>query len=93
MALTGSCGIPATAKAVSANVTVTGPATAGNLIAFPADLAQAPLANALSFGAGQTRANNAMLLLASDASGRVAFTAAMPSGTVHLIVDVNGWWE
>ncbi|HSB64185.1 MAG TPA: glycoside hydrolase family 44 protein, partial [Thermoanaerobaculia bacterium] len=37
--LTGACGIPATAKAVSANVTVTGSTSAGNLVAFPADLA------------------------------------------------------
>ena len=91
--LTGACGIPATASAVSANVTVTGPSSTGNLVAFPADLAQPPGTNTLSFGAGQTRANNAMLLLARDASGRVAFTAQMPSGTVHLVIDVNGWWE
>ena len=91
--LTGACGIPATAKAVSANVTVTGSTAAGNLVAFPADLAQAPGTNTLSFGDGQTRANNAMLLFARDGSGKAAFTAQMPSGTVHLIVDVNGWWE
>ena len=91
--LTGTCGIPATAAAVSANVTVTAPSSAGSLVAFPADLTSAPGTNTLSFGAGQTRANNAMLLLARDASGRCAFTPAMPSGAVHLVVDVNGWWE
>ncbi len=74
-------------------MTVTAPTSAGSLVAFPADLAQAPGTNTLSFGAGQTRANNAMLLLAGDGSGRVAFLALMPSGTVHLVVDVNGWWE
>ena len=91
--LTGACGIPATAKALSTNVTVTGSTAGGNLVAFPADLAVSPGTNTLSYGAGQTRANNAMLLLAGDGSGKVAFTAQMPSGTVHLIVDVNGWWE
>jgi hypothetical protein len=91
--LTGACGIPATAKAVSANVTVTGSTSAGHLVAFPADLALAPGTNTLSYGAGQTRANNAVLLLARDASGKEAFTAAMPGGSVHLVVDVNGWWE
>jgi hypothetical protein len=91
--LTGACGIPATAKAVSANVTVTGPSAAGNLVAWPSDLAQAPGTNTLSFDSGQTRANNAMLLLARDGSGTVAFAATMPTGAVHLIVDVNGWWE
>jgi len=93
VAFQGICGIPATAVAVSANVTVTGSTVSGNIVAFPTDLAQAPLANTVSFGAGQTRANNAVLLLGRDASGAAAFTAQMPSGTVHLIVDVNGWWE
>ncbi len=91
--LTGACGIPAAAKALSANVTVTAPTSAGSLVAFPADLAAAPGTNTLSFGAGQTRANNAMLLLAADGSGKEAFAPLMPSGTVHLVVDVNGWWE
>ena len=91
--LTGACGIPAAAKAVSANVTVTGQTAAGDLIAFPSDLAAAPGTTTLSFAAGRTRANNAMLLLGRDGSGLVAFEALMPSGTVHLIVDVNGWWE
>jgi hypothetical protein len=91
--LTGACGVPATAISISANVTVTGSTAAGNLVAFPADLALPPGTNTLSFGAGRTRANNAVLLLARDASGKAAFLAQMPSGTVHLIVDVNGWWE
>ena len=91
--LTGSCGIPVTAVAVSANVAVTGPSSAGSLTAFPADLAQAPLASTLSIRAGATRANNAMLLLARDASGAVAFANDLAAGTFHVIVDVNGWWE
>jgi hypothetical protein len=40
-----------------------------------------------------TRANNAVLLLARDGSGAVAFANDMSSGSAHLIVDVNGWWE
>ena len=72
---------------------MTGSSAAGSLVAFPADLAQAPLANTLSVRAGGTRANNAVLLLARDGSGGVAFANDMSSGSVHLIVDVNGWWE
>ena len=92
-ALPGTCGIPTTAVSVSANVTVTGPSSAGSLTAFPADLAQAPLTNTLSIRPGTTRANNAMLLLARDGSGAVAFANDLAAGTVHVIVDVNGWWE
>jgi hypothetical protein len=53
----------------------------------------APGTTTLSFAAGRTRANNAMLLLGRDGSGQVAFEALMPSGTIHLVLDVNGWWE
>jgi len=91
--LTGTCGIPANAISISANVTVTQPSTAGTLVAFPAELAQAPLATTLAFRAGMTRANNAVLLVARDGSGAVAFSNDLPSGSVHLIVDANGWWE
>ena len=91
--LTGTCGIPSTAVSISANLTVTGSSVAGSLVAFPADLAQAPLANTLCLRPGGTRANNAVLLLAHDGSGRVAFANDMSSGSAHLIVDVNGWWE
>jgi hypothetical protein len=56
-------------------------------------MAVAPGTTTLSFAAGRTRANNAMLLLGRDGSGKAAFTALMPSGTVQLVVDVNGWWE
>lgn len=91
--LAGACGIPGTAVAVSANVTVTGPSAAGSLTAFPADLAQAPVANTLSIRPGTTRANNAVLLLGRDGSGAVAFANDLSAGTFHVIVDVNGWWE
>ena len=91
--LTRTCGVPPTARSVSANVTVTQASAAGSLVAFPSDLAQAPLANTLSLRAGGTRANNAILLLARDGSGGVAFANDMASGSAHLIVDVNGWWE
>lgn len=91
--LSGVCGIPSTAVSVSANMTVTGPSSAGSLTAFPADLAQTPVANTLSIRPGTTRANNAVLLLARDGSGAVAFANDLPVGTFHVIVDVNGWWE
>ena len=91
--LTGTCGIPASAISISVNVTVTQPSTAGTLVAFPVELAQPSLATTLAFRAGTTRANNAVLLVARDGSGAVAFSNDLPSGSVHLIVDANGWWE
>jgi hypothetical protein len=91
--LTGACGVPASAKALSVNLTVTAPSSAGFLAAFPSDLALPPGTSTVAFGAGQTRATNAILLLGRDASGKAAFLAQMSSGTVHLVLDVNGWWE
>jgi hypothetical protein len=90
--VTGVCGVPATAKAVSSNVTVTNTTTAGTLIVYPGDLSAAPNVLTLAFRAGQTRANNALLGLASDGSGafNVASSATAP---LDVIVDVNGWFE
>ena len=85
--VTGSCGIPANAVSVSANVTITNPTSAGTLFALPASF---PV---LAFRPGATRANNAFLLLAADGSGMLSFSNDMPSGAVDVIVDVNGWWR
>jgi virginiamycin B lyase len=86
-AVTGTCGIPATAVSLSANVTITQAASAGSLYTLPAGL---PV---LGVRPGLTRANNAFLLLARDSSGVLSFSNDIPSGALHLIVDVNGWWE
>lgn len=86
------CGVPADARVVSANVTVTGGSAAGSLRIFPAD-STLPLSTTISFGAGATRANNAMLLVsAAGGAGRVTVRndSAAP---IHLIVDVNGYFR
>jgi hypothetical protein len=89
--LTGSCGVPADAKALSLNVTVLQPSAGGDLRLFPGD--QTPTtATAIHFSAGQTRANNAMLGLAGDGSGALNVLNDA-SGTVHLIIDVNGYFQ
>ncbi len=93
VAIAGLCGIPPTAKSVSFNVTVTQPTGAGQLTLYAGN-APVPLASAISFGAGQTRANNAVLLLSSDGAGTLAGTATVAGGgQVHLILDVNGYFE
>ena len=85
----GACGVPSGAKAVSLNVTVTQPSAAGNLRLF-ASGAPAPLVSSLNYVAGQTRANNAIAPLSS--AGQMAVRCA-PSGTAHVIVDVNGYFR
>jgi hypothetical protein len=90
--LTGdTCGIPATAVAVSVNVTVTQPTAPGNLKIYPTTSPR-PLMSVIDFVAGLTRANNAIVALANDGSGTVdVFNDS--GGTVHLTIDVNGYFE
>jgi len=91
-ALAGRCGIPATASAVSANLTVVGATNGGDLRAFPADLAAAPLASAINFRTGQVRANNAVLGVSQDGNAALTIQSDV-NGTVHLILDVNGYFQ
>jgi len=87
----GRCGIPSSAKAVSFNVTAVTPPAAGHLRFFPGDGA-APDTSTLNFGVGQTRANNAIVMMASSGSGTLAVRNASTAG-VHLVIDVNGYFE
>lgn len=90
-ALAGRCGIPASARAVSANLTVVGPTSAGYLAVYPADMSPANT-SAVTFGAGQLRSNNAILGIAANGSGGIVVLPGMTGGTVHLIVDVTGYF-
>ena len=90
-ALAGACGIPATAKSLSVNVTVTQPAHAGYLALTAADQ-QAGGTSMIDFAAGQTIANNAILRLSGEGSGSVSVQAST-LGTVQVILDVNGYFQ
>jgi hypothetical protein len=88
--LVSVCGVPPTAKAVSANLTVVGPTASGALHVYPGDLGTVPSATAISFSSGSTRANNAIIRLATD--GTVAVLCDS-SGVLDFIIDVNGYFE
>lgn len=88
--LAGACGIPLTAKAVSLNIAVTGSTAPGNIRLHPGGTL-VPATSSINFAAGQTRSNNAIIIL--DSLGRLAAFAAQASGTVHIILDVNGYFE
>jgi hypothetical protein len=87
--VTSACGIPTSAASISANVTVTGPLASGYLRIYPGNV-PIPETSSISFGAGQTRANNAMVKLATDGTGRIGVKNDS-GGTVHFILDVNGY--
>jgi len=83
------CGVPVGAKSVSFNVTVTGPTAAGTLRLFAAG-DPVPLVSSVNYAAGQTRGNNGVAPL--NAAGQMAARCS-PSGTAHVILDVNGYFR
>jgi len=90
--LTGSCGIPAAARALSVNMTVAGATGQGSVTLLPARTLNVTTSG-ISFGAGQTRGNNGIVQLAPDGSGSVFAQASVSGGgEVHFILDVNGYF-
>jgi uncharacterized protein (DUF1800 family) len=85
----GQCGISTRAVAVSANVTVVVPPSAGFLTFGPAG-AGVPATSTINFNAGRVRANNVMVGLGT--AGAFIVAGAHPSGNANLIVDVNGYF-
>jgi len=86
-----TCAIPSNAKTLSVNLTITGPTGNGELRVFPGN-GTLVFTSSISFGTGKTRANNAHVLLATDSSG--SFKVQNNStGTVHFILDVNGYYR
>lgn len=89
-AVAGQCGVPSSAKSVTLNVTVTAASDNGSLRLYAAGAAPPPTTS-ISYGAGRTRANNAMAALGS--SGGLAVRCDQASGTAHVIIDVSGYFE
>jgi cysteine-rich repeat protein len=84
----GQCGIPSSATVVSVNVTVTQPSNAGDLRIYPGG-SPLPLVSTINYRPSQTRANNAVVSLGP--SGDFVVHCDQAAGTVHLIVDTNGY--
>jgi uncharacterized repeat protein (TIGR01451 family) len=88
--LLGRCEIPATARALAVNLTVTRPTAPGNLRLYAAGT-PLPLASSLNYSAGETRASNAVVSL--NGLGELAVRCSQASGTAHFVLDVNGYFE
>jgi hypothetical protein len=88
----GTCGVPSAAVAVSVNVTAAEAAANGNLVVFPGNSVLEPSASTLHFAAGVNRANNAVVLLATDGSGSLK-VKNRSADAVHLVLDVSGYFE
>lgn len=88
--LRGHCGIPSTANAVSMNITVASPTGFGHLRLYPGDQSPPPT-SAINFGVDQNRANNAIVPLSAE--GVLGVLPLLGSGQVHLVIDVNGYFD
>jgi FG-GAP-like repeat/FG-GAP repeat len=89
--LANRCGIPTDAKALSVNLTTTGSMALGSLVLY-AGGSEFPGTVNLFYRAGETRANNAMVLVSKNGLGTVAVTNISAGGT-HAILDVNGYFK
>ncbi|HVR98404.1 MAG TPA: hypothetical protein VMW27_17455 [Thermoanaerobaculia bacterium] len=88
-----TCGIPITAKAVAANVTVVVPTGDGHASLYPGNY-PVPNSTTINFRAGVVRANFAVVPLATDGSGTLSVNAFVSNnGSTHLIVDIAGYFQ
>jgi hypothetical protein len=95
--VTGLCGIPASAKAVSFNATVVSPTGGGNLVFLPGNQTSGPFGHsAHNFDpANSPRANNGFVRLATNGAGSINVVPIVTGspGQVHLILDVYGYFS
>ena len=89
--LSGACGIPATAACLAVNLTAVQATGPGFLKAFASGRAE-PGTSVLNFGAGQTRANNAVFCLGAGTAVTL-LPYVQGDGTVDVVLDVSGWFE
>ena len=87
--VTGVCGIPAGAKALSANIAVVAGSAAGVFSFYPGN-AFPMTPTTLNFSGGQIRANNAILELSTDGTGTIGVLNAS-TGNNNILIDVNGY--
>lgn len=86
----GTCGVPPSARAVAANLTVVTPTDPGHLTVYAAG-AGVPFASTINFRSGTVRANNAVISLGTG--GRISVFCGMSSGTTDFVLDVTGYFE
>jgi len=89
VAVAGSCGIPAGARAVAVNLTAVVPSATGYLTLHPSDQLR-PATSTLNYRAAKTRANNALMSLSTDGALDV-FNGG--GASIHFILDVTGYFQ
>jgi hypothetical protein len=88
----GSTGVPAGAKAVTGNLTVTGQTSSGYLFIGPVAMNN-PTSSTLNFPAGDDRANAVTVGLSAAGTLSITFVAPSSGPTAHAIFDVTGYYQ
>lgn len=89
-AVRGNCGIPASAKAVSLNVTITAATQSSFLTLWPSGGAR-PVVSTINFSpTDPALANGAIVGLSTNTNDLSVFNV---SGNVHVILDVTGYFQ
>jgi hypothetical protein len=87
--ITGQCGVPQGAIAVSANLTVVTPADGGDIRAYPG-AGPSPLISTINYAAGAVKANSLVLRLGA---GECSIENDQVMGTVNVLLDINGYFK
>jgi hypothetical protein len=89
-----SCGVPTTAKAAVVNVTAVAPGDNGNFIIYPAGSPR-PNTSVVNWSVSDfATGNGAFLPLANQGGVDITAYPNMPrGGTVHLVIDVTGYFQ
>ena len=75
-------------------MTVVAPQQPGFLTVLPGDAAlELSTTSNLNFSAGRVLANNAVVLLSYSGAGTIYVVAGLPSGTTHVVLDVDGYFQ
>jgi hypothetical protein len=88
--VSGKCGVPSGAIAVSANVTVVSPGGNGSLEAGPAGIGLN--ISLVPFATGRTRALGTLLLLAGTPEGSIQMTN-LSAAPLDVVLDVSGYFR
>ncbi|MGA3058343.1 MAG: hypothetical protein ABSE70_09980 [Candidatus Limnocylindrales bacterium] len=90
--VTGGGGVPAGARAVTGNLTVTQQTSLGFLFMGPIAMDN-PTSSTLNFPAGDDRANGVTVALGAGGTLSVTYAAPILGPTAHVIFDVTGYYR
>ncbi len=89
----GNCGVPAGAKAATVNVTAVTPSGQGRLTAYPSGI-PTPVVSLINFPGGiNALANGAIIPLSTNPNDLAIMPFVTGSGTVHMVLDITGYFE